>query len=217
MRPARLLAVAAVLAAAAGAAVLFPLAPPVLAGDGFTTLFDGTNVDDFQFVGVDESTYSLLEGPVVVCTGKPNGYSLTRKSYRNYHLKFDYRYPRPADLTSDAEFKGNSGLLIHVTGELKVWPRCVEVQLMHADAGNIFGLSGGKATAKKDAEAQKKAIKPVGEWSTMEVISRDGTLTAILNGQKVAEATGADPAQGQIGWQSEGAEIHFRNLKLKEL
>ena len=46
---------------------------------------------------------------------------------------------------------------------------------------------------------------------------KKGDLTLKINGQKVNEATGCDVIAGYIGFQSEGAEIHFRNIKLTEL
>ncbi len=196
----------------------FLLAGPAVLGradDGFVPLFNGKNMSDFQLVGVSPETFSVENG-VIRCSGKPNGYFATKKSYRNYVLQFDWRYARPAGLQQDSDFAGNSGLLVHITGEHKVWPKCVEVQLMNKDAGNIFGL-GSKVNGKKYADAQAKAIRPVGEWNREEVVCKDGTLIAKINGVVVAEGTGADPAEGSLGWQSEGAEIHFRNLQIKEL
>ncbi len=87
---------------------------------------------------------------------------------------------------------------------------------MNRDAGNIFAL-GGKFQGKKDADAQKKAIKPVGQWNQEEVTCRDGTIVCKINGIEVARGTGAQPDQGQIGWQSEGSPIRFRNLRIKTL
>jgi hypothetical protein len=182
---------------------------------GFAKLFNGRNMDDFALVGVTPATFRVADG-VIACTGQPNGYFATKKDYRNYVLRFDWKYARPQALQSDAAFEGNSGLLIHITGEHKVWPKCIEVQLMNKDAGNIFGL-GSKVSGKKDGPAQARAIKPVGEWNSEEVTCQDGKIAVKINGILVAEGTGADPAEGSIGWQSEGAEIHFRNLQIKEL
>jgi hypothetical protein len=182
----------------------------------FTRLFNGRNVsDDFALVAVTPATFKVQDG-VLICSGQPNGYFVTKRPYKNYVLRFDWRYARPAGLTNDADFPGNSGLLLHIAGEHKVWPKCVEAQLMNKDAGNIFGLFGAKANGKKDAAAQARAIKPVGQWNTMEVTTKDGAITCKINGITVAEAIGADPMEGPIGWQSEGAEIHFRNIEIAE-
>lgn len=182
----------------------------------FTPLFNGKDMSGFKLIGVKDDTFQVKEG-VIVCTGKPNGYFATEKAYKNYHLKFEVRYARPKDLTNDADFKGNSGVLIHITGEHKVWPKCVEAQGMNRDMGNLFSIGGApKGSFKKDAEAQKKAIKPVGEWNLYEVISKDGELVAKINGVEVSSGK-SDLTEGPIGWQSEGAEIHFKNIRIKEL
>jgi hypothetical protein len=81
--------------------------------------------------------------------------------------------------------------------------------------GNLFSIGGApKGQFKKFADIQQKAIKPVGEWNTYEVISKDGELTTLINGEKVSEGSSA-LKEGPIGWQSEGVEIHFRNIRIK--
>jgi hypothetical protein len=185
--------------------------------EGFTDLFNGKDFSGLKFeVGKSDptKTWSVKDG-VIICTGKPSGYFYTDKPYKNYHLKFEVRYAKPATLTDDSKFGGNSGVLIHITGDQKIWPKCVEAQGMNRDMGNLFAISGAKGSFKKNAEDQKKAIKPVGEWNVFEVISKDGELTTLINGVKVSEGKG-DVTEGPIGFQSEGAEIHFKNLKIKE-
>jgi hypothetical protein len=38
-----------------------------------------------------------------------------------------------------------------------------------------------------------------------------------VNGKKVSEARGCRPTRGTIGFQSEGVEVHFRNIWLTPL
>jgi len=182
---------------------------------GFTPLLKGDDLNSFQLVAIGPDTMTIQDG-VIRLSGKPNGYFATKESYKNYVLKFDWMYERPEGLESDAKFDGNSGLLVHIVGPHKVWPNCIEVQLMNRDAGNIFAL-GGKFQGKKDAEAQKKAIKPVGQWNQEEVTCQEGKIACKINGEEVSRGTGAQPDHGQIGWQSEGKPIRFRNLRIKTL
>jgi hypothetical protein len=94
---------------------------------------------------------------------------------------------------------------------------CIEAQLANSDAGNTFAIFGAKFRGKKDAAAQKKAIKPVGEWNVEEVTCRGDQITCKINGVEVATGTGAMPDGGRIGWQSEGSPIQFRNIQIKKL
>ena len=63
----------------------------------------------------------------------------------------------------------------------------------------------------------KEAEKPAGEWNTYEITVSGGDLTLKVNGELVNEATGLDVLAGPIGLQTEGGEIHFRNVKLEKL
>jgi hypothetical protein len=184
--------------------------------EGFKPLVQGDDPAQFQLVGIDSKTLTVKDGEVRV-SGKPNGYFATKKSYKNYVLKFEWKYERPEGLASDDKFQGNSGLLLHIQGEPKIWPKSIEFQLMNAEVGKIYPIAGAKFPGKWDRDAYKKAIKPVGEWNREEVTSKDGVMTCTLNGVVVTTGNGADPDHGAIGWQSEGAPIAFRNIQIKEL
>jgi hypothetical protein len=201
--------------AAAALAALLNLSARA-ADEGFVPLVKGEDPTQFALVGIGPETLKIVDGEIRV-SGKPNGYFATKSTYHNYVLKFDWMYERPDDLVSDARFRGNSGLLIHVQEPHKVWPKSIEVQLANADAGHIFAIFGSKFQGKKDAEAQKKAIKPVGQWNQEEVTCQDGKVTCKINGIEVDRGEGASPDSGFIGWQSEGGRIRFRNLAIKKL
>jgi len=106
--------------------------------------------------------------------------------------------------------------LIHITGEHKVWPKSVEVQGHYGSDCSIFPI-GFKGPRDDNPAARKKAIKRHTEWNSIEIISQDGTITSLLNGEKIAECGPHEIKEGAIGFQSEGGEIHFRNLRIKEL
>lgn len=187
--------------------------------EGFVRLGNGKDMSDFALVGTPESTWKVEDG-VIKCSGSPFGYFATTRSYRNFVLRFDLKYARPDGLKDDSQFVGNSGVLLHITGEHDVWPRrFIEVQGMNADLGRIFAAGEGKPRelkVKLDHEARARAVKLVGEWNSLEVVSRDGAVKVFLNGAKVCESEGDDLQEGPIGFQSEGVEIHFRNLRIRE-
>jgi Domain of Unknown Function (DUF1080) len=190
---------------------------------GFVKLFDGKDFAGWSFVlkGKDAkpgTTFTIADG-VIVCDGKQPGYIVSDKSLKNYVIKYDWKYARPRDLEDEEKFLGNSGLLVHIQGlpEKGVWPRCLEIQGMNKNHGMLLNVSGAKGTGYKfDAAALKKARKPVGEWNTTEATLQDGKVTVKVNGAEVASGK-TDLTEGPIGFQSEGAEIHFRNIRVKEL
>lgn len=178
----------------------------------FTPLFNGKDFTGLKFAlnkkdADPKETWSVKDG-TIVCTGSPNGYFYTDKSYKNYVLRVEFKYPKNA---------GNSGYLIHITGDHKVWPKCVEVQGQYGGVCSIFPISGLTGPKADNAEARKKATKPHTEWNTVEIMTKDGTITTALNGTKIAEAGPYDSKEGPIGFQSEGAEIHFKNIRIKEV
>jgi hypothetical protein len=200
---------------ATAALVLLALAGGQAAASDFVPLVQGDDPGQFILVGIGPEAIRIAGGEIRLA-GRPLGYFATRRGYKNYVLRFEWMYERPEGLASDAQFDGNSGLLVHIGGPHKVWPRCIEVQLMNADAGNIFAF-GGRFRGRKDVEAQAKAIRPVGQWNRHEVTARDGTLISTINGIEVARGAGAVPDGGPIGWQSEGRPIRFRNLMIQPL
>lgn len=178
--------------------------------EGFVKLFNGKNFDGLKFVpaSIDATKTWSIEDGVIVCTGKPNAYFATEKSYKNYVLRLDVKYPKTA---------GNSGFLIHITGDHKVWPKCVEVQGQYGALCSIFPIGGVKGQRGDDSAARKKAIKPHNEWNSVEIVTKDGKITSYINGEKIVETGPFDVMEGSIGFQSEGTEIHFRNIRIKEV
>jgi hypothetical protein len=202
--------------------ILATLAPSARAqDDGFIPLVEGTEAGQFALVGITEETITVSPEGEVALSGTPNGYFATKDSFENYTLRFEWMYERPDDLENDATFNGNSGLLVHIQGEAKVWPQCVEVQLKNSDAGKLIGVAGGKIQSSRPgqavAQSRAEAIKPVGEWNAMEVVCQDGAISCTLNGILIDKGDGASPASGPIGFQSEGRPIRFRALKLKPI
>jgi hypothetical protein len=183
--------------------------------DDFVPLVKGDDVNAFELVAIGPDTIKIEDGEILV-KGKPNGYFATRESYKNYILKFDWKYERPSDLVSDAAFRGNSGLLLHIQEPHKVWPRSIELQLQNSNAGAIIPIGGAKCQRTMLAPPAR-AVKPVGQWNEEEVTCREGTIACKINGVEVSRGTEATVQGGPIGWQSEGAPIRFRNLAIKKL
>jgi hypothetical protein len=199
-------------------------------GAGFMELFNGKDMSNFKYVlsinGKTVEGDDPLETPtktwhvekgVIVCTGTPNGYFYTKKSYKNYVVRFDWKYTRPPGLKDEAKFNGNSGLLVHIEGAHKVWPKCVEVQGMNREHGKIFAIGGAKGKFSFDAEILRRARRPVGLWNTTEVTVNNGTITSRVNGAEISTGKTTDLTEGPFGLQSEGAEIHFKNIMVKEM
>lgn len=165
---------------------------------------------------VDE-IWTVRDG-VIHCLGKPNGYIRTEKAYRNYRLHLEWRW---------VEKPTNSGVLLHTSGPDRVWPLCVEAQLMHENAGDFWLLS--QSTLRVDGEVKgpgayvnvkKRAPhseKPAGEWNAYDITCDGGKVRLVVNGVLQNEGEEANPGAGFICLQSEGSPIEFRNVYLEPL
>ena len=135
---------------------------------------------------------------------------LVRLTFDNFH---------PEGLNNDADFRGNSGCLIHV-GEknaLGVWPRSIEVQGMNRQLGLILPIPRNvKCTRTFEAETSAKVRKPLGEFSQVEIEVKGGDMVITLNGAVVSTVGDCELTEGPSGFQSEGAETHWRNIRIRE-
>jgi hypothetical protein len=184
--------------------------------DGFKPLFNGKNFDGWKFeLGkADPKKTWTVQDKTIICTGHPNGYFYTAKPYSNYVIRYDWKYVKPEEGKKSTY---NSGLLIHIQPPQKVWPKCVEVQGANANHAILLFLNCKNLGSKYDQATKDKVTKPIGKWNTTEVTCKaDGSIVAKINGTKVSSGK-SDLTKGQIGFQSEGAEIHFKNILIKEL
>jgi hypothetical protein len=195
--------------------------------EGFRPLYNGKDFTGWKFRLRDadadpKKTFSVADEGVILVMGKPDGFFYTEKRHKGYVLRFDWQYKRTATAVDDRLFKGNSGCLVHIQDPKKevregnFWPKCVEVQGANRDHGRLLFL-GVKGKGKFDQEAKDKAARKIGEWNTTEVTCKaDGSVAGKLNGTEVSTGK-SDLTEGHIGFQSEGSEIHFRNIKIKDL
>jgi predicted nucleic acid binding AN1-type Zn finger protein len=56
-----------------------------------------------------------------------------------------------------------------------------------------------------------------GQWNTYDVVCVDGVVKLSVNGKFVNGIRDSQYKKGYLCLESEGAEIHFRNLKILEL
>jgi type 1 glutamine amidotransferase len=186
-------------------------------------LFNGKNLDGWTFHlndgGDPAKTWSVDAEGVLVCTGKPAGYIRTKADYTNYVLEFDWRW------NPEGEANRNSGVLLRMVGEDKVWPKSLEAQLQSGSAGDFWVIdeypcvTDPKRTKGRNCKrvAEVEVEKPLGEWNHYRITVEHGNVALEINDQVVNAATEVLETPGKICLQSEGAEIHFRNITLRPL
>jgi hypothetical protein len=205
------------------------LVAPARAAD--VPLFDGKTLDGWTFVVKPDKdgnradpklTWSAKDG-VLRCTGKPNGATVTAREYGDYELRLKWRFP--------AEGKGgNTGVLVHVQDD-KYWPTSIECQLLTGRAGDLLLTNppAAKLTVpneRRDPKLERRFLriepkeppeKPLGEWNEMVITCKGASIELAVNGTKVNAGTECGFTKGKIALQSEGAEVHFKDIVLKPL
>ena len=183
-------------------------------------LFNGKNLEDWIiYVGdssVEPEDFFYVNEGVIETVGIPNGYLKTVRSYSNYRLHVEWRYP---------DEPVNSGIMVHITGPDLLWPAHYQGQLKHLNAGDfiVHGI-GEKATIRDTVYTSSQDLKPVvpkehpsnekqaGEWNSFDITCRGNTVELRVNGLLQNVATDCSLTSGNIGLQAEGCRIQFRNL-----
>ncbi len=184
-----------------------------------------------------------VEDGMVHVSGTEMGYFITKKEFKNYYLRAEFKWGEGTFAPRAGQAR-DSGILYNVQGPDKVWPRSVEFQINEGCTGDFWMTDGAALTGKDGARVvgppgSAKKIdrfnkgpwknvvgyrdpvneleKPHGEWNLVELVNRDGHVWQYVNGKLANEGTDAFPSSGKILFQSEGAEVYFRNIKLYPL
>jgi 3-keto-disaccharide hydrolase len=162
--------------------------------------------------------WSVKNG-VIRCEGKPAGYMRTEKAYADYLFHAEWRWP--------GEKGGNSGVLVHMSGPGVVWPKSLECQLYSGNAGDLWVI-GGLETAehakanervkgRRTIKLKDSSEKPLGQWSTYDIICKDDWIVVLVNGVLQNVATKCSERSGKICLQSEGTPVEFHNIYIEPL
>ncbi|WP_437205505.1 3-keto-disaccharide hydrolase [Planctomicrobium sp. SH664] len=145
--------------------------------------------------------------PVLICTGQPYGFLRTRNEYTNFEFGLEWKFPKDAC--------GNSGVLLFTSAEERVWPTALQVQLLQSEAGAVFPIGGQKTN--NEIRNVPPVARPVNQWNECRITCREGVVTVQVNGREIGEVSGCLPRTGGISLQSEGAEVHFRRIWIREI
>jgi hypothetical protein len=209
------------------AMIALPSGPAREEDNGWIKLFNGKDLSGWSVFldpkkEADPKKVFTVQDGIVVCEGTPFGYLITDKEYENYVLKVQWRWGKKV------HGKGrNSGVFVHVNGPNKIWPKAVEAQLMADHAGDFWLVDNFKLkidakrqdpkTARHYYRMKNHVEKEIGEWNQYEITCKGDSIRLMINGELVNEGTEAELSKGKILLQSEGAEIHFKDVALKPL
>lgn len=165
---------------------------------------------------------------LLICSGQPIGVMRSEKQYENFMLHIEWEHLEPG---------GNSGMFVWSNahpGENRL-PNGVEVQMLELDwvrlntkdgveppiayvHGELFGVGGVQTVPDNPRGTRSKSVenrcKGREEWNTYDVSCIDGVVKLAVNGKFVNGLSHSSQKKGYICLESEGAQIHFRNLRI---
>ena len=197
------------------------------------SLFNGENLDGWHIDVPEMDSVPDARNPFIVrkgmlvSLGTPQGHIITDKEYENFRLEIEYRF---------AGEPGNCGVLVFASTPrslYKMFPKSIEVQMMHENAGDFWCIVEDITTDDMEerrgpkaewgiTEGKKRRImnltdgseKPLGEWNSMTIECSENTIKAWVNGDLVNYGYNAMVSKGQIALQAEGSEVEFRKIVL---
>jgi Domain of Unknown Function (DUF1080) len=209
---------------------------------GWELLFDGQTLNGWKRYGADSigPLWRVKDG-VIVCSGEGlgegtkdiGGSLMTLRQFGNFELVVDWK------ITPG----GNSGILYHVMEKAEYatdYATGPEYQVLD-DAGwkGEPLREAQKAGSNYDmyAAPATKKLSAIGEWNTSRIVYNNGHVEHYLNGEKTVEfdESSADYQErykkskwveypgwntfktGSISLQDHGANVYFRNIKIKAL
>ena len=203
-----------------------------LAMSEWTDLFNGHDLSGWVNVNTDPDTWQVQDG-MLICRGLPIGVMRTEKQYENFLLHIEWKHMEPG---------GNSGVFVWSEGHVpegRRLPKGMEVQMLErswinlhpkADgspneigyiSGELFGAGGLQATPNyprgRRSMSRELRCNPAGQWNAYDLVCVDGTVNLSINGKFVNSIRESDRRKGHLCLESEGAEIHFRNIRIMEL
>jgi len=169
----------------------------------------------------------IVRDGMLVSLGTPQGHIITDKEYKDFRLDVEYRF---------AGEPGNCGVLVFASTPralYKMFPKSIEVQMMHENAGDFWCIVEdvevddmlARRGPKEEwgiTEGKKRRIinltdgseKPLGEWNHMKIECLKNEIKVWVNGDLVNHGYNATANIGQIALQAEGSEVEFRKVEL---
>lgn len=213
--------------------------------NGWISLFDGKTTKGWHTYGkttigkawkADDGALHLDASSKKDWQTAEGGDILTDEEFDNFDLKLEWKIAE----------KGNSGVIFYIHEDPAKyeypWQTGPELQVLDNGTPTRRGHEDGRLYTHRagdlyDLLAAKELAKPAGEWNEVEVIANKGKLDFYMNGQHSLSTTMWNDnwkqmiaiskfkdmqgfgtyIRGRIGLQDHGADVWFRNIKIKKL
>ncbi|HXE79597.1 MAG TPA: DUF1080 domain-containing protein [Vicinamibacterales bacterium] len=195
--------------------------------------------DDFVPVNGAPDTWTW-DGDVLRSTGVPIGVMRTRSRVTNFELVMEWRHLQPGGNSGLFVWVPADALEGLAPGKLP--DAGIEVQMLDHEfrpqyeartgrKGDWFTTNGdvfpvGRSTLQpfeprspdgSRSFPREERSRGAGEWNHYYVRGINGELRLWVNGAEVSGGNGAQPSEGFLCLEAEGAPTEFRNIRIREL
>ena len=195
--------------------------------EGFFPIFDGKSLDGWVGLDDDTSSYEVRDG-MLICTATGKKHLFTEKEYHNFALRLQFKL----------DPGGNNGVGIRTRIDKAPHLFGMEIQVLddaYYDDGDPIELKDYQHHGSIYGVVPSKTgfLKPAGQWNDEEIICDGRRVSVTLNGTVIVDANldtvqpidqhehpGLKYSSGRISLHAHGnygAEVYFRNLRVKEL
>jgi hypothetical protein len=164
----------------------------------WTTLFDGSDLDNFHIVG--DANWRIVDGIAQADMG--GGHLMTNESYDDFVLRAEFWVDEPA----------NSGIFIRCADPaMPGAASCYEVNIFDTRPDPSYGTGAIVNFATIDD-------MPIAanRWNTYEIIAQGDHLTIVLNGRRTVDLHDSTYAGGPITLQYGTGVVKFRMVEIRE-
>ena len=172
-------------------------------GEGWTQLFDGKNLGDWNMVG--ESNWRVDDGAIVAdkVTSKVAAHLVSKSKYKDFMVYVEFW----------ASDDANSGIFLRCQDPGTITDRtCYEANIFDQRKDPTYGTGG--IVNFSEVNPMPKAG---GKWNTYEITAKGRMITVMLNGKKTAELHNGLFAEGYLTLQHGAGVMKFRKVAIKPL
>jgi hypothetical protein len=180
--------------------------------EGFIALFDGKTLNGWSIAPGGDPYGFLPSGDTIAWVRKGGQYLTTTRQYGDFILRMEYNQPEG----------GNSGIHIRAPRAGRASKLGFEFQMM-GDYGEEPHKNGTGAVYDV-LPPTENAVRPNGEWNTMEIVLQGTKYKAMLNGVVIHDIDFNDHdllkprlQEGFIRLTDHDHPVFFRNIRLKKL
>ena len=195
--------------------------------EGFVPLFNGRDLQGWVNVNCHPDTFSVKNGEIIT-TGQPTGFLRTERMYENFILELEWMHINEKEIANSGIFVWSDPLPAVGTP----YTRGIEVQVLinypkvdwATNHGDVFAIHGARCVPDRPHPRgymrclpSEERVKGARQWNHYRIVAKDGVIKLHVNGKEVSGVSQCIPRKGYLALESEGAECHFKNIRIKEL